>query len=199
VAKTIYGEGEFMKPFKLFIILPIVLAIFITPLGCTSELSYTAREWEKKQEEEGAQKARLELIETQQEIRQYLEARDNLVGSMESILHQKDYNAEIRIMREITSELERLYVPGPCEELHYLDLQWLRNMTDWTEKLVKQKEISDFAQDALDKKNEIVATGWLEESGKNLDEIEKLSDKSTELRDKYDREKRRLLREYDLY
>ena len=51
MAKTIYEEGEFMKPFKLFIILSIVFVIFVTPLGCASEPSYTDSEREQDQKE----------------------------------------------------------------------------------------------------------------------------------------------------
>ena len=86
MTKTIYGEGEFMKPFKLFIIFLIVLAIFITPLGCTSEPKPVADEPIEQTKREQDQKEVNDYLNELREWNEYLAEYANDVFPLEKEL-----------------------------------------------------------------------------------------------------------------
>jgi cytochrome c556 len=195
---------------KLIKILPIsltVLAIIAMLIGCGSEPSYTAEEWEQEQAKEEASKVtteedlvRSEEANTQREVRQYMENIGELHERQAEKYPepgQKNFWAKSSIITaETISELRGFYVPEACEEYHSLQLQWLRTVNKYEEKMEEGKRLSDFIQETADKKQEVGEL--LDEADEIWEEAEKLKDEATEIGDEKDREYRRLAREYDL-
>lgn len=191
-----------MKHFKITAILLTAPLIFMMVFGC-GEPTYTADQWEQKQTSEEASQTAPEVKDSKAEkLRQYLAARDKVrVKMMERLekLGSKDYDSHIEVIDDWISELRLLYVPEACEELHSLDLQYLRTYRKWLDKSAELKRILEYGQEAIDRGAEQSAQERLDEAQDISDEIAELDDELIELTDKRDRKYRELLREYDLY